>query len=528
MRQEGKGNFNASLEENILTLKLLSSAVTFGNIFELRNGERPSVKGMHLTVVNNLNLNREYCLFVLYHQTFVGSVSFLFQMQLGKDILFHYLSYIFRGYKNWYCKNNCGKSFDVFFVEYRGHDISLNEQSLGETNSWHDHKKDEKISQFQDVEDADGPSKEKDFLMHSFESLHTADSYSNQLNPLDDESAEEESSDLSEITLKRSSQEKKVVSFYKADDVGVSSFKKSKLLPHRKKESLYYPEWNFKQKGFQSNFCRLYEIIQEDRLGNFEWKRQILKKYGSYWNRWDNLFLFFNDRIREKKQLEGEDVDIDLYIRYLSDVISAGHGDSRIFQKLKRGKRDISTLILLDQSMSTGTYIGNQKVLDIELEGLGIAGILFEKFGDSVCVAGAWSETRNHCYFQIYKNFTDEWSDFFQKAPYIEPVGYTRLGPSIRHSINLLKKTRSKTKLLLLLTDGKPTDCDFYEGMYGIEDIQHAFKEARQHGVYVKALTIEKEAKKYFPLLFGNRNYEIVTDPKCFPDHLLRLYLGIL
>lgn len=84
----------------------------------------------------------------------------------------------------------------------------------------------------------------------------------------------------------------------------------------------------------------------------------------------------------------------------------------------------------------------------------------------------------------------------------------------------------SKKKLLILLTDGKPTDLDHYEGRYGIEDMRHALLEAQQAGVHVQALEIDSEAKFYFPQIFSQQNYQILSDPKNLPEQLFKIYFG--
>jgi nitric oxide reductase activation protein len=42
----------------------------------------------------------------------------------------------------------------------------------------------------------------------------------------------------------------------------------------------------------------------------------------------------------------------------------------------------------------------------------------------------------------------------------------------------------------ILITDGKPTDLDPYEGSYGQQDVRKAIEEAKNKGVHVLTLTI--------------------------------------
>ena len=62
---------------------------------------------------------------------------------------------------------------------------------------------------------------------------------------------------------------------------------------------------------------------------------------------------------------------------------------------------------------------------------------------------------------------------------------------------------------MILLSDGKPNDMDHYEGRYGIEDTRKAILEARKEGLAVFGITVDAEARDYFPTLFGRGAYAI-------------------
>jgi len=99
-------------------------------------------------------------------------------------------------------------------------------------------------------------------------------------------------------------------------------------------------------------------------------------------------------------------------------------------------------------------------------------GLILEKSMTRITIATTCSESRNNCEFQVIKNATDSWRAYFEQAQTIFPKGYTRLGPALRHATSILNKSAAQKKVLLLLTDGKPTDIDGYEGKYGIEDMR--------------------------------------------------------
>ena len=56
---------------------------------------------------------------------------------------------------------------------------------------------------------------------------------------------------------------------------------------------------------------------------------------------------------------------------------------------------------------------------------------------------------------------------------------------------------KATQRLLLLISDGKPTYYDRYEGRYGIADVRQAIREAGQVRIHTYALAVDIQAKLY-------------------------------
>jgi len=122
------------------------------------------------------------------------------------------------------------------------------------------------------------------------------------------------------------------------------------------------------------------------------------------------------------------------------------------------------------------------------------------------------------------KGFDDDWNKSKFKIGAIEPSGYTRIGPALRHSGALLEKRNTKNKWVILISDGKPNDYDKYEGKYGINDIKQALRELNEKNINSYALAIEAQAKYYLPQMFGQNHYQILTTPVELLQSLVKLY----
>lgn len=91
----------------------------------------------------------------------------------------------------------------------------------------------------------------------------------------------------------------------------------------------------------------------------------------------------------------------------------------------------------------------------------------------------------------------------------LTPGHYTRMGAALRHATARLVERPNRNRLLILLSDGAPNDVDHYEGRYGIEGTRVAIQEARRQGIALFGITVDAEARNYFPYLFGRGGYAI-------------------
>lgn len=110
----------------------------------------------------------------------------------------------------------------------------------------------------------------------------------------------------------------------------------------------------------------------------------------------------------------------------------------------------------------------------------------------------------------------------------LEPDRYTRVGAAIRHASAMLAAQGGRHRLLLILSDGKPNDVDDYDGRYGIEDTRQAVAEARPQGLVPFCLTVDREAPRYLPAIFGRSGYALLRRPELLPTALVEVVRRLL
>lgn len=376
-------------------------------------------------------------------------------------------------------------------------------------------------------------------VFHHFEKLETLEEFKGIQREMDGADELEAHADaLDELNLEeviRSS--KGVQSVYKTElDTGfeVSDLKDQSVID-TKFEKFYYDEWDGKKNSYKKEWCTLiheYNVIQSNsEQGTLVQRKNhldILTKHVFIVNSIKKKLIQLSTEVFVKKKLlDGRYLDIDNFIRGRASLLATKSSDGRFYKEIVKRHRDTCVLMLVDNSLSSDSWVQNKRVLDLCLESLLIFGEASSDLGDPMMIAGFNSNTRNACKFSEWKSFEGSWASFKGIVNEIKPDGYTRIGPAIRHATYLLEKRKEKKKILLIFTDGRPTDYDRYEGSYGLSDVRKSITEAENLGIIPFAIAVDPGAKQFLPNLFGQGNYQILMNIEKFPEILTKLYIKI-
>ncbi len=126
--------------------------------------------------------------------------------------------------------------------------------------------------------------------------------------------------------------------------------------------------------------------------------------------------------------------------------------------------------------------------------------------------------------FYRIKDFDDAYDERTKKRiSAIEDRFENRDGTAIRHATNKLRRRPERTKLIILLSDGKPIDKE-YSGAYAIEDTRMALKEARHVGVKTFCVTVDRTAAEYLPRMYSHSSWTVIDDVTKLPEKITRIY----
>jgi nitric oxide reductase activation protein len=114
----------------------------------------------------------------------------------------------------------------------------------------------------------------------------------------------------------------------------------------------------------------------------------------------------------------------------------------------------------------------------------------------------------------------------------LRPHHTTRMGPVVRHLTHLLAGSAAPTKLLLMVSDGRPFDLDYGQQYgedavldYAVQDTAMALTEARERGVRPYLVTVDAAGAGYLGQICQPHEYHVIADPRDLPASLAALYL---
>lgn len=292
-------------------------------------------------------------------------------------------------------------------------------------------------------------------------------------------------------------------------------------------ETFIYPEWDYRSQIETQAWVTVKEMSPQ--LGDLKLVDDIIVQNHQLISRMKNLLLAirYGDVRRIRKLDEGDEIDINAAIRAQIDIRLGVQPDSRIMMRSVRKTRDISVLALVDLSKSTTKKIKGQEhtVLQLTQQVCVLFANAIETVGDPFAIHGFCSETRHHVEYYRFKDFDQPYDDI----PKIKIAGMTgqrntRMGAAVRHATYYLNQQKSSKKLLMIITDGEPSDVDQHERKYLHLDTKKAVDAARHSGINTYCISLDPGADQYVTRIFGARNYMVVDHVKSLPEKILLLY----
>jgi nitric oxide reductase activation protein len=325
-----------------------------------------------------------------------------------------------------------------------------------------------------------------------------------------------------------------------------------------------YPEWDFRVGQFRARWCRVRERILPESSSDFY--AATLAEY-----RWLVALVrarfehFLPELLRKvPRQVDGEDFDLDSVIERLVDLRAGVTPSEKVYWRRGSARRDVAVALLLDMSATTNEYIRlgaattpsvevespqaysrylarvaagvdargkplRKQVIQIEKEAAIVLMQALESIGDSYALYAFSGSGRGNVEFHVVKEFQERLSQrIARRLDSIAPAHATRMGAAVRHAVRKLERVDARTRLLFLVSDGRPYDRDYGENArdqaYAVRDTRQALLDAKQRQVRPFCLTVDKDGADYMQAMCADVPYEVVARVEDLPLRLLEAY----
>lgn len=286
-----------------------------------------------------------------------------------------------------------------------------------------------------------------------------------------------------------------------------------------------YPEWDHTIQDYKMNWCQVIERPAE--AGSDDSVGETLAAHRSALRSLRRFFEGLRPPAlrRVAGQVDGEELDIDAVVQHAVECRAGLEGSEYVYSRREKRERDVAVAFLVDVSGSTSRQLeGGRRVIDVEKESLVLLCEALEAVGDQYGLFAYSGQGRSSVDFLTIKDFDDRLgAATAHRLGGLVPRRQNRDGAAIRHASAKLMVREAKTRMLILLSDGRPLD-NGYKDDYALEDTKKALQEARRQDIHPFCVTIDREADAYVRRMYGDVQFAVLDRAESLPVKLPRMY----
>lgn len=292
------------------------------------------------------------------------------------------------------------------------------------------------------------------------------------------------------------------------------------------RRTFYYDEWNCEEEEYLPRWCRVIESTVDG--GENDTVDAILSEYHGMIHSLTSAFQLLRPEgfKRIKGSRDGDALDLDALLAARVEMKAGMSPSDRIYISHQKKERSVAVAFLLDMSGSTQQLLPNQNksILQVEKEALILMAKAVDAIGDRFALYGFSGRGKDTVDFSILKEFDESYDHYVdQRIGAIAPAIQNRDGAAIRHATSKLAAQPCKTRILILISDGKPLD-DHYQGSYAMADTKMALREAKHRGVYPYCITVDGQGEEYLRGMYGDVAYMVIDQVETLPRRLPQIY----
>ena len=300
---------------------------------------------------------------------------------------------------------------------------------------------------------------------------------------------------------------------------------------HRESEvAIRYPEYDYLTSSERPNWSCVVEYFAD--FGDAYKIDRILETHNNLVNRITNLIQTAKVSLPERlhHQSVGESLDIDACINAVVSRRMGQTPDPRIYSTTERKHRDLSVMVLLDISNSTNDRVqkAGTSVLELEVQATALLAYAMSELNDPFAIAAFCSDGKEDVHYYRIKDFDSPY-DATARAYLAGLQGKlsTRIGAAMRHATRELVSQRTHRRLLLVISDGEPSDIDVKDKKYLVEDARKVVHTISRLGIDTFCVGLDAGGDNYLNRIFGRKNTVVIDNLDRLPERLPMLYLRL-
>lgn len=291
-----------------------------------------------------------------------------------------------------------------------------------------------------------------------------------------------------------------------------------------------YPEWDYVIGRDRGDWTTVSEYNPAD--GRAEQIDGILERYPETAYRIAALVQAakVSRPLRVRRQREGDRLDLEATIAAAIDLRAGLTPSPNVYARLERRWRDLSVLVLIDASQSTNDLVkaAGRSVLELERDATSLLAHAMDGMGDPFAIHAFCSDTREDVHYYRLKDFETLWGAVAKRRlAGVTGRFSTRMGAALRHAGRDLASRESYRKLLLLVSDGEPSDVDIADRRYLVEDARRAVLSLRHQGIDLFCVGLDAGGDSYLTHIFGRPNVIQLDRIERLPEKLPLLYFRL-
>ena len=290
-----------------------------------------------------------------------------------------------------------------------------------------------------------------------------------------------------------------------------------------------YPEWDRAHGIERPEWTTVREVAA--RPGDPRMIEQALDAAEGLRNRISRLVrgVRVGRTIRLKRQFDGHDLDVDAMLDAGIALRMHQEPDPRIFRTTRSKHRDLAVLLLLDISESTRDRLASgASILEVERLAVAVLAEAMAALGDPFGLLAFASNGRDDVEMTKVKAFDETYDRAcIGRLAALSSGLSTRLGTAIRHAGATISRIKSFRKLVIVLTDGEPSDIDAADPHDLVEDARRAALGLRTRGIDGFGVVLGPGAANSAARIFGRGNTMLVPRVEDLPARLSELYFRL-